>query len=296
MNRSNVLFILPFSFVHRLFGTIQIDDERKWLSLFSDWTADVFGENGLSENIDDDYEVVWHRIDAYIRRAKQTEELRAYISSTAVLFESGQNHRIHAQQTHSDHFLGVFYDNADDNNSNRQSVSRSISLSRITGKKYKRNLMAIDSIKSISNEFLNTTNAFDQSTECNNNGSGDRPAASATDRDNLSIASITLPTLMAGSKSAAPCFGTKLDKDDLRLVRDYLTKAFKNQYHPLGVLNAKISFCFYTSYGCWKVKPNEILSTQAMKEWESISKRIFSIVRHMFPALPSNPMHINFDE
>lgn len=279
----------------RLFGTIQIDGERKWLSLFSDWENDVFGDHSLLDGSGESYEQVWHRIDAFIRRAKQIETIRAYITSSAVLFESGQSHQVPAHQSHSDHILNDFYDSND--NGFDQSAAKSVSLGRASGKYFKRNLMAIDATKSISSEFLNSTNAFgaDQSFECNNNsnenadGDGtDGVGASAT------MASLTLPTAAKVPKSAAPRFGAKLSKDDIRLVRDYLTKAFKNQYHPLGVLNAKISFCFYTSYGCWKVKPNEILSTQAMKEWESISKRIYDYVRHMFPALPHT--FTNLDE
>lgn len=84
-----------------------------------------------------------------------------------------------------------------------------------------------------------------------------------------------------------PCFGiTQLEEQDLISIKDYLMEAFKDQHHPLGVLNSKISFCFYTSYGCWKVKPTSILSSQAMKEWEMISKRIYCFIRKLFPALP----------
>lgn len=297
---GSIEYFLTFPcFSFRLFGTIQIDGERKWLSLFSDWENDVFSDGGLLVSIEDNYELVWHRIDAYIRRAKHNETLRTYITSSAVLFENGQSHQIPAHQSHSDHFLGVFYDSNDSNGYDRQPVSKSLSLSRITGKHFKRNSSAIDANKSISNEFLNSTNAFgiEQSFECNNNRNSSTDSdANGVDGDSGSatMASLTLPSTTMASKNVAPCFGTKLDKDDIRLVRDYLAKAFKNQYHPLGVLNAKISFCFYTSYGCWKVKPNEILSTQAMKEWESISKRIYDIVRHMFPALPQH--FTNVDE
>lgn len=255
----------------------------------------MFGDAGLLYSVEDNYELIWLRIDAFIRRAKHNKVLRGYITSSAVLFESGQSHRIPAHQSHSDHFLGVFYDSSDGNGYDRQPVSKSLSLSRITGKNFKRNLVPIDTNKSVSNEFLNSTNAFgiDQSFECNNNrNESTDPDGVDGDSASITMASLTLPSTTA-SKNVTPCFGTKLDKDDIRLVRDYLTKAFKNQYHPLGVLNAKISFCFYTSYGCWKVKPNEILSTQAMKEWESISKRIYDIVRHMFPALPQHSTNVD---
>lgn len=95
-----------------------------------------------------------------------------------------------------------------------------------------------------------------------------------------------------GSLDYIPCFGiTQLEQQDLISIKDYLMDAFKDQHHPLGVLNSKISSCFYTSYGCWKVKPTSILSSQAMKEWEMISKRIYCFIRKLFPALPFETDH-----
>lgn len=88
-----------------------------------------------------------------------------------------------------------------------------------------------------------------------------------------------------------PSFGmTKVDrKQDVVAIREYLRVAFKDPNHPLGVLASKISHCFYTSYGCWKIKPTPILSSHAMEEWESITRRVYAIVRHMFPGLPVGP-------
>lgn len=244
------------------FGQSHIENKYKWLQLFSDWEQEVFG---APINEINDTNVIWQKVSAYIRKAKNNEILKSTISQSAILFERGQASRNQHHHSHTDQFLNVMQST---NNYDRQ-VSKSLSLSRITGSQYRRNLLAIERHKSISNEFLNCTYFHDDQVVSNNND------------DDEKILSTPLHNTM-------PCFGvTKLDKEDLLLIRDFLAKAFKNQYHPLGLLNAKISFCFYTSYGCWKVKPIAILSTQAMKEWESISKRIYDIIRRLYPTLPS---------
>lgn len=190
------------------------------------------------------------------------------------------------QQQYQHHQSDAHLHTITDTNYGNNHVSKSLSLSRITGKNYKRNLLATERLKSISNEFLNSAvNFVNENTptiEYNNNNEHTPKADTyQNDDDRLTLSSIT--------DGEIPCFGiTKLDGNDLRLVRDYLTKVFKNQYHPLGILNAKISNCFYTSYGCWKVKPISILSAHAMRDWESLSKRIYDIVRKMFPTLPQD--------
>lgn len=269
------LFILIF-FYHSTFGQPQIDNRCKWVTLFSDWENDVFG-TPLHEI--SDIKKIWHKVTEYQQIVKQNEELKATISTSAVLYENGhmtkklsnRQNQYHHSQSHAEHFLNVIQSN----NSDDLQVSKSLSLSRITGKNYKRNLLAIERTKSISNEFLNNAVNFLHDDKCNG------------DVDDATDQSLMLPSL--NKQSTLPCFGiAKLDKDDLRLMRDYLTKAFKNQYHPLGILNSKISYCFYTSYGCWKVKPISILSDTAMLEWESISKTIYGIVRTLFPTLPQD--------
>lgn len=77
-------------------------------------------------------------------------------------------------------------------------------------------------------------------------------------------------------------------KEDVVAIREYLREAFKDPNHPLGVLASKINHCFYSSYGCWKIKPTPILSSHAMLEWESITLRVYTIIRHMFPGLPQD--------
>lgn len=241
--------------------------ENKWHSLFKDWEQDVFGM--ATDDIVDNKKI-WNKINAFIRTTKQNEWLKATMASTGGLLDhTSQPAPTSYELDERNGLLGTSRSSHNDKN-----IPKSYSLSRITGANYKRNILAIERHKSISNEVLvNSTSYFPHDDlECNNNNN-------SIDR---------MGSLLVSGKTAAPCFGiSKLDKEDMILVRDYLSKAFKSHQHPLGVLNAKISYCFYTSYGCWKVKPIAMLATQAMNEWENISKRIYDIVRKLFPTLPS---------
>lgn len=245
-------------YTYRLAGITET--ETKWHLLFKDWEQDVFGMNA-GEIVDN--KKIWSKISAYIRNTKQNEQLKMNILSTNDLLENpSMAHELDDRRS----FL-----NAPRTSANNKGISKSFSLSRITGVNYKRNIMAIERHKSISNEVLMTNYlpTDDVTLECNNN------------TDHMSA-------LLLAGQTSVPCFGViKLDKEDMIMMRDYLTKAFKSSHHPLGVLNAKISYCFYTSYGCWKVKPIAMLATQAMKEWERISKRIYEILKKLFPTLPS---------
>ncbi|XP_061401288.1 alsin homolog [Musca vetustissima] len=79
---------------------------------------------------------------------------------------------------------------------------------------------------------------------------------------------------------------TELSDADVIAIKSYLTVAFRYRYHPLKHLSDRIMQAFYRSYGCWKVKPTPLLAKQAMREWESISLRVYKLVRRLFPALP----------
>lgn len=82
---------------------------------------------------------------------------------------------------------------------------------------------------------------------------------------------------------------TRLDKQGLALLQEYLSEAFRNQHHPLHQLFEKLSSCFYSTYSCWKFTPNSILCEPAMNEWISIVSRIYTlVVTVMFPALPKD--------
>lgn len=267
INNGSITMNQEFGKYPSQFGQQQIDSQSKWSSLFSIWEYDVFG---TSLNEINDTKKLWIKISDYMDSVKHTEVLKSTISTSAILYKSGGQ----TNKTQSNYFLH-------DVQASQQydyHMPKSLSLSRITGKNFKSNLLAVERPKSLSNEFLNNAGNFssrkDAIDETNPNKSN------GSNKDDLHVVSSAL-------KSPIPYFGiSKLDANDLRLIRDYLTKAFKNPYHPLGILNTKISFCFYTSYGCWKVKPISILSTLAMQEWESISRRIYLILRRLFPTLP----------
>lgn len=230
---------------------------------------------------------IWQRIAQFMRKEQQIEVVKKAIAKSNKFYDEmsvsatkAQRH----QRQHSDIQVSALRSYKDYGS---QLVGKSVSLSRITGKNYKRNLTAIDRTKSISSEFINGTANFVADTisliECNNNaddafGDDRQSSASSSSFNHLDM----------------PYFGiTKFDANDLRLIRDYLAKAFKSTYHPLGILNARISNCFYTSYGCWKVKPIAIVAAHAMRDWDSMSQRIYEFVRRLFPTLPQDYSHLD---
>lgn len=111
---------------------------------------------------------------------------------------------------------------------------------------------------------------------------------------NNSDCSITSTTSTSAMLDQVPSFGmaSTLTEQDVASIRLYLEQAFKDRHHPLYALNERIANCFHYSYGYWKVKPTPILAKQAMREWESISRRIYRFIRKMFPALPEDYCHM----
>lgn len=84
-----------------------------------------------------------------------------------------------------------------------------------------------------------------------------------------------------------PQFGmTDLNDKELADIKVYVRDAFHYRHHPFKHLNERITHCFYRSYGCWKIKPTPLLAQQAMREWESISQRVYKFIRRLFPGLP----------
>lgn len=90
-----------------------------------------------------------------------------------------------------------------------------------------------------------------------------------------------------------PQFGfSELSEYDLAAIKEYLKNAFRYRYHPFKHLNERITYAFYRSYGCWKMKPAALLAKQAMREWESISQRMYTFIRKLFPALPEETVAV----
>lgn len=70
-------------------------------------------------------------------------------------------------------------------------------------------------------------------------------------------------------------------------LKEYLIASFSNENHPLCLLISDIRCSFAASYGNWKCKPASIMSNIAMNEWISICRRIYGILRLLFPNLPA---------
>ncbi|XP_063922367.1 alsin isoform X2 [Zophobas morio] len=82
-----------------------------------------------------------------------------------------------------------------------------------------------------------------------------------------------------------PPFGReKLDMGTYLEVKSYLAKAFESNFHPLGSLLTDLSEAYNTTYGG---RAHPLLLTHAITELHYICKRLYEIVRFLFPALPS---------
>lgn len=108
-------------------------------------------------------------------------------------------------------------------------------------------LMSIDS--KISNFSLNSTTAYDE----------------------------PLP------ESTIPTYLTQIDS--VQDFKQYLINIFSDEHHPLCILSNKLSTCFYSTYGCWKMKPLSILCNTAIREWNAIIFGIYDILQAIFPSL-----------
>jgi amyotrophic lateral sclerosis 2 protein len=82
-----------------------------------------------------------------------------------------------------------------------------------------------------------------------------------------------------------PPFGReKLDMGTYLEVKSYLSKAFESNFHPLGSLLTDLSEAYTTTYGG---RAHPLLLSHAIAELHHICKRLYEIVRFLFPALPT---------
>ncbi|KAF5273636.1 hypothetical protein FQR65_LT04636 [Abscondita terminalis] len=83
-----------------------------------------------------------------------------------------------------------------------------------------------------------------------------------------------------------PKFGRNdMDKGTYSEVKQYLIKAFESSHHPLGSLLLDVTVAYTTTYGGLHAHP--LLLTHAVAELHSIIRRLYDIVKLLFPALPS---------
>lgn len=259
------------------FETYAIEFNRRWAALFSDWELDVFGGTNLENN-----KQVWNKIVVHITNAKRKEQFKSEGFMTTKPDESL------TRCTESDIESEVC----------GKEISKWSSLDRISVRSSTSH-SSHGSRKNLSgsNEGINSSSSSNRLHENlrqevnlleifkTNHKSNDTNLRSM----NYSIGeeASEIKSSLSFSLEYIPNFGINtLTKQELISVKEYLSNAFRDINHPLGLLSTKISHCFYLSYGCWKMKPISILSYQAMKEWESITHRIYLVIRRMFPALP----------
>ncbi|KAF5288576.1 hypothetical protein FQA39_LY15355 [Lamprigera yunnana] len=83
-----------------------------------------------------------------------------------------------------------------------------------------------------------------------------------------------------------PKFGrSSMDMVTYNEVKQYLMKAFESPHHPLGSLLLDVTVGYTTTYGGLHAHP--LLLTHAVCELHSIIKRVYDIVKLLFPALPA---------
>lgn len=269
----------------KLFGKLAVDNDRKWSGLFNDWQQQLFGMNILNTDHSSlDHKVIWSKIAIFINTTKSKEKLKSDDFMTKhfnSIFESLSRKTSNEKLSESTHFL-------DDNISVRSQQIQGNSFN------FSNNLKASASQLSLDEKLTNQSpgqlmdlNLFSKKLDVlvtNQISNKLIPKGNEI----ISSSMQKTPKLLHPHLEFVPNFGIRRceTNEEFNLIRLYLHDAFKNVNHPLGVLSNKISHCFYSSYGCWKIKPTTILYSHAMKEWESITKRVYLIVLKMFPGLP----------
>ncbi|XP_055693648.1 alsin homolog [Lutzomyia longipalpis] len=246
-------------------GRYTIENDKKWKSLFDDWHMQLFGQE--RQNLEN--KQIWGRIACYITNSKAKDKLKSegFITKNAYFYRKTD--------------LSGSLDKL-----SLKSATGSLGKSSAMGKVGPLDLGDVFHPLTSSPHLKGATStimdlgAFSQKLEEKFDGheGGNRSFSPSESGSSVRGKNPTLDYI--------PNFGiTKCDQEDLEAIQEYLREAFRDLNHPLGVLNSKISHCFYSSYGCWKFKPTAILHRHAMQEWESICRRIFSIVCRMFPAI-----------
>ncbi|XP_053689062.1 alsin homolog [Sabethes cyaneus] len=243
---------------------LKINAERKWASIFSCFHQSVFGTSDVGRIRLMEVKSIWNKVAIYINRAKRKQQLKA------------------------NNFEAKFTEFSEQ------------SAAEICHVGFRMSNLSTTSLRS---------SFSDSKLSLNLNGSAMQPEGALAASDNISVRSFSSVTSReyddefmlnpSGGQSRTSsyrdldiipdfCINT-IDKHGLQLLRDYLSEAFSNTFHPLHELFEKLSNCFYSTYSCWKFTPNSILCEPAMNEWMSIVSRIYTLVlRVMFPALPKD--------
>ncbi|XP_055384227.1 alsin homolog [Condylostylus longicornis] len=286
---GNVNLNKKFPKTPKSIGERVVDNNRKWRSLFDNWEEVVLGNSSSSELP----KLVWSRVAVYITSQKEREKVKE--QNVLDSFSSFFAKNITLELNKSDMFLSKLSNSLDkiSVNSAMSTLSKRNTAEKSIHYQHKRsysNEILFDKIEKFDQEFdryyeenVNLNNFFSMhqfdSISNQSNSSSNRSSLEGKINPNSNIIALDI----------VPDFGiNSLNKEDIKNIKDYLEQAFKDQYHPLNMLNNRISNSFYSSYGCWRMKPTPILAYQAIKEWESISLRVYKIIRKLFPALPAD--------
>ncbi|XP_036346682.1 alsin homolog isoform X2 [Rhagoletis pomonella] len=287
-------------------GSFVVDNSRKWRSLFDNFEEEVLGSASNNNKKSDDSvnatNTLWNRISVYMHSERERERTleqqdtayhssRSYFAKNISLGFSNSFDKLSLKSTNS--LLTTAKSSILDLSSSLTESRRSHSQETL----YDADVNDFDNVwgtqsfthynsdehNSISGLFIAPINNW--LTDANTSSL----RSSFDSIINISESFNNNSFTSQNELEIVPSFGiTSLTEQDVSAIKDYLQQVFKDRYHPLHLLNQRIANCFYTSYGCWKVKPTPILAKQAIREWESISKRVYRFVQKMFPALPDD--------
>ncbi|KAI8127457.1 hypothetical protein FF38_03855 [Lucilia cuprina] len=280
------------------FGSNIIDNSRKWCSLFDDFENELFGDlANATPNTKPLIFALWNRVIAFISKQQELEnekliprELDITNISTANVSSHNNNKKGFLPLQNISKDFDKLSLNSSLLNFEKPELSRNHSHSEDTlnGLDFSSFdlLSTFNKLTNLSSDDSGGSHTYstlmDVMENCNNitlDSFNDSALSNSVPNDDC----ISLQTEM----DLIPQFGmSDLNDQELIAIKEYLRDAFRYRYHPFKHLNERITHCFYRSYGCWKIKPTPLLAQQAMREWESISQRVYKFIRRLFPALP----------
>lgn len=312
-----------FSKYSSLFGRLMVDCGEKWQALFNDWQMQAFGVNllhggvarsGLLSATELDPKMIWGKVAVFRNNAKSKEKLKSddFLAKNfnSATFLNGSQTGASASSSSGRRTGKLSNATSWDNISVKSQQIQNMSSS-LTGALGSVSLkgMSLQSGSQLSLDHVDggPTAAERSESELEITQKLEKfehlLEEVGEDRDDDQVMRVqsvlSQPSTVVSDRFGraqrrsqhldfVPSFGMgKIEtRDEVLAIREYLSVAFKDPNHPLGVLASKINHCFYSAYGCWKIKPTPILSNHAMEEWESITRRVYVIIRHMFPGLP----------
>ncbi|XP_073813612.1 amyotrophic lateral sclerosis 2 [Musca autumnalis] len=289
INNGSMEINEKFSQYPSTLGAHVVNNKHKWCSLFTDFEYEIFDDLSSSRNNSKAITfALWNRVVAFVNKQQEIEHEKmtdldivngkSYCRDWSIL-ELDTADKLSLNSTN------FCYDQQSEMN---KCHSQSQDTLLHGWDFYNLDLLssfASGKVKCQSNEDPANISKFSKLIEImeSHGTTVDSFNDSALDNSDMMDDCISLQTEM----DLIPSFGmSDLSDLDLDAIKSYLNDAFRYRYHPLKHLKDRITQAFYRSYGCWKMKPTPLLAKQAMREWESISQRVYKFIRRLFPALP----------